>query len=95
MHNNQEIKEIVQKEVESSAAHYFGLMKEWMADQFALMHESILSHQESMERNMVEFRAEMGNLKKNVDNNTLDIDTLQKEQKVIKSDIKELKKNYA
>lgn len=93
--SNDEMGKIVEEKVAESAAHYFGMMKEWMADQFGLMHESIESHKESMDRNMEEFRNEINRTNKNTDDNTLEIVGLQKEQNTIKSDVKDLKKKYA
>lgn len=89
------VTEIVQKEVETSAAHYFGLIKEIISDQFKIAREGQNMFQESMERRFDELRQEISPMKKNTDRNSLDILALQNDQKTMKTDIKELKKNYA
>lgn len=95
VNKTEEIKEIVRKEVETSAAHYFGLLKEIISDQFKIAREGQDMFKESMERKFDELHQEISPMKKNIDRNSLDILDLQNEQKIMKSDIKELEKNYA
>jgi hypothetical protein len=95
MPNTQEIRKIVKEELGESAAHHFGLIKEIISDQFKIAKEGQDMFRESMERKFDELRQEISPMKKNIDRNSLDILALQDDEKIMKSDIKELKKNYA
>ena len=90
-----EIRKIVQEEVGTSTAHHFGLMKEWMIDQFTLMNERADFRHESLGRKFDELREEFAHTKTIVDENSLDVIGIKKEQEVMKIDISKLKKTYA
>ncbi len=89
------VTEIVEEKVSASFAHHFGLMKEWLLDQFRATDERFQAHDEKMDRGFAEIREELSHMKTNIDNNSLAIVSLQREQKIMKRDIGELKKNYA
>lgn len=96
MHNEtNEIRKIVQEEVGASVAHHFELLKEWMTDKFQAINERFEAQDEKMDRNFMELRGDIKRIDKNIDDNSLDILALQKEQEKIKSDIKIIKKKYA
>ena len=89
------VTEIVEKEVGASIAHHFDLMKEWLEDKFKAIDERFRLHDEKMDRGFAEIHEELSHIKTNMDRNSFEILALQKEQKITKRDIKELKKNYA
>ncbi len=59
----EQVSRIVDQKVGASAAHYFGMMKEWMAEQFLGMNERIMLSEEKSERNFVEIREEIIGIK--------------------------------
>ena len=59
----EQVSRIVDEKVGASAASYFGMMKEWMAEQFLGMNERIILSEEKSERNFIEIREEIIGIK--------------------------------
>lgn len=76
-----EIRQIVHEEVETAASQRFGVIQEWMADQFQLIRENFQMVHEKMDRNFAEMREDLEQIKRNTDRNSLDIVGLQQKDK--------------
>ncbi len=63
----------IDEKVQASTAHYFGLIKEWFSDQFVLVHERMDMLEEKVDRGFAEVKANLDQVKRNTDTNSLDI----------------------
>lgn len=68
-----EIITLIDEKVQASTAHYFGIIQEWFSDQFALVHEKMDMLEEKVDRGFAEVKADLDQVKRNTDTNSLDI----------------------
>ncbi len=71
------VREEVSQEVGKSAAHYFGLMKELIMDQFAFAREGQQMFEEKIDRRFQKIEDDLEQIKRNTDTNSLEIVALQ------------------
>lgn len=72
-----EIQQLVKEEVGASAAHYFGLLKELIMDQFAVAAERHQMFEEKADRQLEKIEQDLEQIKRNTDINSLEILALQ------------------
>lgn len=68
-----EIVTLIDEKVQISAAHHFGLIHEWFRDQFILIHEKFDMLEEKWDRRFSVVEADLEQIKRNTDTNSLDI----------------------
>ena len=76
-----EIRQLVQGEVETAAAQRFGVIQEWLTDQFKLIQENFQMVHEKMDRQFAELKEDLEQVKRNTDRNSLEIVALQEKDK--------------
>lgn len=89
-----EIRQFVQEEVGALGAHYFGLIKELIMDQFALAREGQQMFEETTGRRFEKIEEKLDQVILNTNRNSLDILELQDSDKESWRKINELEQEY-
>lgn len=87
---NHQVEQLSEEKVGAIIAHHFGLIQEFLDDQFALVHEKFEILEEKMDRGFAEIRQDLDQVKRNTDTNSLEILALQEKQKKTDGVIKKL-----